>query len=68
MQIGQYGATSYHVEGGKIERTGDFYVRLSSQQSDAKNPNELRKMAEFTLSDSELDQLIGGLVEIRKGR
>jgi hypothetical protein len=64
MKIGQYGATSYHVSGHRVETNNERYIRFSSQQSDSKNPDELRKIAEFCLTKKELGVLIEELSRI----
>lgn len=64
-KFAEFSNFSYHVGGYKISRTGQYYIRFSSQFKETRFADELRKLAEFTLTRAELDAAITELQNIR---
>lgn len=67
-KFAEFGNFSYHVNGDYIPRVDQYYIRISSQFSDSRFPDELRKNAEYTLSGQQLDALITKLQNIRASK
>ena len=65
-QIMKSGDFAVHVAGYKVEKTNTFNIEMFTTYAKATDPNDLNRILQLNLTESELQLLINKLSDIKK--